>query len=100
MATRPKSEAKPADPRGKIVDALMELASAGIDRFRTRGRSQLKRTVCRRDDTDASFRLGARAEGEARVELLDGETFYTSKEATVAIGSLLRFPVLDSGQSS
>src|SRR5271165_4832195 len=27
MATRPKSEAKPADPRGKIVDALMELAS-------------------------------------------------------------------------
>ena len=28
MATRPKSEAKPADPRGKIVDALMELASA------------------------------------------------------------------------
>jgi len=27
MATRPKSEAKPADPRGKIVDALMELAA-------------------------------------------------------------------------
>lgn len=28
MATRAKSEAKPADLRGKIVDALMELASA------------------------------------------------------------------------
>ena len=27
MASRVKSEAKPADPRGKIVDALMELAS-------------------------------------------------------------------------
>ena len=27
MASRAKSEAKPADPRGKIVDALMELAS-------------------------------------------------------------------------
>jgi len=26
MATKPKGEAKPADPRGKIVDALMELA--------------------------------------------------------------------------
>jgi AcrR family transcriptional regulator len=27
MATKPKSEAKPADARGKIVDALMELAA-------------------------------------------------------------------------
>jgi len=27
MASRVKSEAKPADPRGKIIDALMELAS-------------------------------------------------------------------------
>src|SRR5271157_6549284 len=27
MATRAKSDTKPADPRGKIVDALMELAS-------------------------------------------------------------------------
>jgi AcrR family transcriptional regulator len=27
MATRAKSEAKPADPRGKIVEALMQLAS-------------------------------------------------------------------------
>jgi AcrR family transcriptional regulator len=27
MATRPKSEAKPADPRGKIVEALMQLAA-------------------------------------------------------------------------
>jgi len=27
MATRAKNEAKPADPRGKIVDALMKLAS-------------------------------------------------------------------------
>ena len=27
MASKAKSEAKPADPRGKIVDALMELAS-------------------------------------------------------------------------
>ena len=27
MATRPKGEAKPTDVRGKIVDALMELAS-------------------------------------------------------------------------
>jgi AcrR family transcriptional regulator len=27
MATKAKSEAKPADPRGRIVDALMELAS-------------------------------------------------------------------------
>ena len=26
MATRAKTEAKPADPRGKIVDALMKLA--------------------------------------------------------------------------
>ena len=26
MATRTKSEAKPADPRGKIIDALMKLA--------------------------------------------------------------------------
>ena len=31
MATKPKGEAKPADPRGKIVDALMELA--GEQRF-------------------------------------------------------------------
>ena len=27
MASKPKSEAKPADARGKIVDALMELAA-------------------------------------------------------------------------
>ena len=27
MATKPKSEAKPADPRGKIVEALMQLAA-------------------------------------------------------------------------
>jgi AcrR family transcriptional regulator len=27
MASKPKSDPKPADPRGKIVDALMELAS-------------------------------------------------------------------------
>ena len=27
MASKAKSEAKPADPRGKIVAALMELAS-------------------------------------------------------------------------
>jgi AcrR family transcriptional regulator len=27
MATRAKSDTEPADPRGKIVDALMELAS-------------------------------------------------------------------------
>src|SRR5271166_7081185 len=31
MANRPKAEVKPADPRGKIVDALMELA--GEQRF-------------------------------------------------------------------
>ena len=26
MASKPKDEAKPADPRGKIVDALMDIA--------------------------------------------------------------------------
>jgi len=51
MATKAKSEAKPADPRGKIVDALMKLA--GERRFEDIS----IRDVCREADvTLADFR--------------------------------------------
>jgi AcrR family transcriptional regulator len=51
MASRAKSEAKPADPRSKIVDALMELASE------TRFEDISIRDICKKADISlADFR--------------------------------------------
>jgi AcrR family transcriptional regulator len=62
MATRAKSEAKPADPRGKIVDALMQLA--GERRFEDIS----IRDICR----------------EAGVTLVDFRESFPSKGAVLA----------------